>query len=284
MSTTLIGNQIPDQFPINAAGTSFYPTLVYVPDSYATSSSKYSLIIHLHGDGEKGTDLNKLINTSLPQRIAQGFKPISVKGTEFIVVSPQCPTFTPQWWELKYIIPGVIKKYRIDVSRIYVTGYSYGGYGTWTCLTEDLTVAKLIAAISPVCAATLEGDKISRMAPNALATKMPILQICGTSDSFIGPADQYQKTLSAQNYTPMPIEERIIGGVHFDAWNFAYNPASKILSAGGINIYDWFDQYSLAPAVVAPPPVTVPPPVVIPPKTIKSITITYSDGSQEIKP
>src|ERR1700733_4506349 len=155
-SQTVIGRQNVDQYPITAAGALTYG-LTWVPPDY-NPAKKYPLIIFLHGSGEGGdgiSGLNNLLNQGLPWWIARGFSPSAVnpvdgKTYEFIVVSPQAPSaweWSYQYLEIQYILPNVLSRYSIDQSRIYITGLSAGGSGTWSCVTDDSTFARRIAAI-----------------------------------------------------------------------------------------------------------------------------------------
>src|SRR5882724_2912557 len=132
---TIIGRQNVDQFPVNQSGTLTYG-LTWLPSSYAANPSKrYALIIFLHGNGESGStisDLNKLVNENppgLPARIANGFNAIAVnpkdgQSYEFIVCSPQAPSWSYNYDQLKYILPNITSRYRVDTSQIYITGLS----------------------------------------------------------------------------------------------------------------------------------------------------------------
>src|SRR6476620_2156079 len=142
---TIIGRQKVDQFPITSWNMMTYG-LTWLPTDYSTNTTqKYPLIIFLHGKGETGDGvggLYNLISTALPQYIANGWDPVAVNPADgqtykFIVVSPQAPTSTGwsyTWDNVQYILQDVINRYRVDLSRIYVTGLSAGGNGTWTCV------------------------------------------------------------------------------------------------------------------------------------------------------
>lgn len=258
-----IGNQLVDSFPINNWSVpARYYGLTWLPDSYANSIQNYPLVIHLHGDGEKGSGvagLKVLCNTSLPQRIANGFKPWA-KGQEFIVISPQSPT-SPGLPEevLQYMLADIIKRYRVDVNRIYVTGYSYGGHDTWTCVADELVFAKKIAAILPVSSAAVEGvfnnggtiiNRVANIPINVSATKMPVWNICGILDGMITYADAYTTAINAVTLGPKAKETRLAGVGH-SAWNQSYDTSFR---PNGLNFLEWMLQYSLAP-VVSPKPV-----------------------------
>ena len=91
---TTMGRQNVDQYPTTAWGTLTYG-LTYLPSDYNSTTTKYPLIIFLHGSGEGGDGipgLNNLLIYGLPNRIANGWDPQAVnpadgKNYKFIVVS-----------------------------------------------------------------------------------------------------------------------------------------------------------------------------------------------------
>ena len=117
--------------------------LLYLPEGCAKRRAKFPLVLFLHGAGERGDDLERVKVHGLPKIAAQG------GDFPFIVVSPQCPANT--WWSndlLKALIDEIVKRYPIDQSRIYATGLSMGGFGTWNLACE---YPDLFAAIAPIC-------------------------------------------------------------------------------------------------------------------------------------
>ena len=108
--------------------------LLYLPKGYEQKPS-WPLVLFLHGAGERGDNLDLVKKNGLPQLIAAG------KEFPFIVVSPQCPT--DQSWEpfeLTALLDDIVEKYKVDQDRVYVTGLSMGGFGTWALAarTPDL--------------------------------------------------------------------------------------------------------------------------------------------------
>src|SRR5262245_37617758 len=101
--------------------------LLYLPMDYDQSNEKsWPLVLFRHGAGERGDDLEKVKTHGPPKLIAAG------KEFPFIVVSPQCPK--GKWWEpieLLALLDEIAGKYRVDPERIYVTGLSMGGFGSW---------------------------------------------------------------------------------------------------------------------------------------------------------
>lgn len=117
--------------------------LLYLPPGYGESSEQWPLLLFLHGAGERGADLDSVKVHGPPKMIAEG------RDFPFIVVSPQCPT-GERWSEdvLNALLDEIIETYRVDETRIYVTGLSMGGYGTWRLAQ---TSPDRIAAIVPIC-------------------------------------------------------------------------------------------------------------------------------------
>jgi len=120
-----------------------YPYLIHFPDSYENSGKAFPLMIFLHGAGERGANLSMLEVHGPPKLIKEG------KGFPCIVISPQCPENV--YWQtnrLEKVLDEVSSKYRIDLKRIYLTGLSMGGYGTWEWAAQ---FPDKFAAIAPIC-------------------------------------------------------------------------------------------------------------------------------------
>ncbi|MGA2033620.1 MAG: prolyl oligopeptidase family serine peptidase [Thermoguttaceae bacterium] len=116
--------------------------LLYLPQDYDGKDS-WPLLLFLHGAGERGHDLELVKKHGPPKLIAAG------KAFPFIVVSPQCADNA--WWEpveLSTLLDEIVEKYKVDQDRIYVTGLSMGGFGTWSLAGRE---PKRLAAIVPIC-------------------------------------------------------------------------------------------------------------------------------------
>ena len=121
--------------------------LLSLPDGYNKNTEvKWPAILFLHGAGEVGNDLEKVKTHGPPKLIKAGQK------IPFIVISPQVAAGYYEWSPdlLMLMMKEIIKKYRIDPDRVYLSGLSMGGYGTW-----DLAMRypDLFAAIAPICGA-----------------------------------------------------------------------------------------------------------------------------------
>lgn len=121
-----------------------YRYLEALPEGYAADTTKkWPLLVFLHGAGERGDDLELLKKHGPPKLIAAG------KNFEAVVICPQVPQ--KSIWNahgVKALIDEVVRTRRIDAGRIYLTGISMGGFGTWD---TALAYPDTFAAIAPIC-------------------------------------------------------------------------------------------------------------------------------------
>jgi len=116
--------------------------LLFLPQGYEKSKQLWPLMLFLHGAGESGTNLAK-VKIHGPPMIVD-----SKPDFPFILVSPQSPGRGWNSDTLNALLDDVMHKFRVDKSRIYVTGLSMGGYGTWSLAAA---YPKRFAAIVPIC-------------------------------------------------------------------------------------------------------------------------------------
>ncbi len=154
-----------------------YPYQLFVPRGYyADKKQMWPLVIFLHGSGERGTDIAAVKKNGPPKIIADH------PGSPFLLVSPQLEDVPDNRWDttkLDTLLAAVRKTYRVDPSRIYLTGLSLGGYGTWNWALKR---PELFAAIAPVAA---NGEDKS-LNPCALKD-MPIWAFHGDQDDVVDP-------------------------------------------------------------------------------------------------
>ncbi|MBG90163.1 MAG: phospholipase [Verrucomicrobiales bacterium] len=139
--------------------------LRYIPQAYdAKTKRKWPLILFLHGAGERGDDLDRVAIHGPPQLVSENSPVPKNESPEakkrrigsmqflrqnFVVISPQCPA--DEIWNphhLSALLDDVVDQLRIDKKRIYLTGLSMGGYGTWDL---GLRQPGRFAAIAPIC-------------------------------------------------------------------------------------------------------------------------------------
>ena len=116
--------------------------LLYLPKDYDQQDA-WPLVLFLHGSGERGDDLELVKTHGPPKLIAEG------RDFPFLIVSPQCPK-DRQWEpiELIALLEHIGSRYKVDAERIYVTGLSMGGFGTWRLAGY---APHRFAAIAPIC-------------------------------------------------------------------------------------------------------------------------------------
>ncbi|HUT35109.1 MAG TPA: sugar-binding protein [Planctomycetota bacterium] len=113
------------------------------PGAEADKAKRWPTILFLHGAGERGDDL-KVVEVHGPPKLVK-----TRKDFPFIVISPQCPKGV--WWSaplLDDLLNEVADKYPIDPDRIYLTGLSMGGFGSWMLAMEH---PDRFAAVVPIC-------------------------------------------------------------------------------------------------------------------------------------
>ncbi|MCT2562162.1 prolyl oligopeptidase family serine peptidase [Chryseobacterium herbae] len=117
----------------------------YILDYPQKAKGNVPLIVFLHGSGERGNNLEAV----------KAHSPFTYKNLmkePVAILAPQCPE--DSWWDtvtVYNLIKEIQKKYKIDASRIYLTGLSLGGWGTLKLAMEH---PEMFAAVVPVCAPT----------------------------------------------------------------------------------------------------------------------------------
>ncbi|MBD0416964.1 carboxylesterase family protein [Oryzicola mucosus] len=117
--------------------------LLYTPDDYASSDKSYPLVVWLHGGDQGGSDIEKVKSSGLPKLIEDG------KKFPFLVLSPQNPSEELLYpiEKVENLLRNIVAKHRVDPSRIYVVGYSRGGFGAWAMAEQ---FPESFAAVVPI--------------------------------------------------------------------------------------------------------------------------------------
>jgi hypothetical protein len=199
-----------------------YYYLTYLPKNYNLDSLQHwPLIIYLHGGSDRGNDLNKLYSSGIPDQIYRE------RNFPFIIIAPQCPLSlrweTDNWFEPLY--KEISGKYRIDTNRIYLTGYSLGGSGTWNLAIK---YSELFAAIAPISGFTSHNDFINKQVKRL--KDMPIWAFHGKMDITVPyeETERIVKKLQKKNKHIKFTSDPNVG--HWIHWNIYPNQ----------DLYDWF--------------------------------------------
>lgn len=197
--------------------------LLFLPDGFSKKKQGWPMILFLHGAGERGSDLKKVKKHGPPKIVEKR------KDFPFIVVSPQCPK--DDWWTdkvevLTHLLDDIVAKYDVDTERIYLTGLSMGGYGTWTLAAA---YPDRFAAIAPICGG---GKRIM-----ALRLKdIPVWAFHGAKDRVV-PLKESEEMVNAIKTRGGDARLTVYPDAGHDSWTVTYNNKE---------LYDWFLKHRKA--------------------------------------
>ena len=212
--------------PIDETKTEIVKYWVFIPtDESAKTDAGFPLLLFLHGAGERGTNAN-LVTVHGPAKFCAD--PARAKNWRFLTVSPQVKG--NRFWspaQLRKLLEKVCDEYPIDRSRVYVTGLSMGGFGTWGLVANS---PDLIAAAAPLC-----GGYDVKFADKM--TKTPIWAFHGTADGAV--KYEYSRNLvdAVRAAGNTDVKFTTYPGAGHDVWTRTYdNP----------ELYDWLLSKKLA--------------------------------------
>ena len=194
--------------------------LFYLPENYQINEkSDWPLLLFLHGMGERGNDLDQVKIHGIPKIVD------AKRDFPFIAISPQCPLdFVWRDQEmleaLESLLLEIVKNYRVDKSRIYVTGLSMGGRGTWAIAAHR---PDLFAAAAPIC-----GGGNPKTASKL--TTIPFWVFQGALDKVHYP-EESEVMIQALKKEGGDVRYTLYPELHHDSWTITYdNP----------DLYKWF--------------------------------------------
>ncbi len=198
------------------------PYVVFVPANHDKTKPS-PVILFLHGAGE--TKGGKMM--PIEQGIAPHIKRLEEKKQpfKFITIIPQAETFgwaaeSANGKRALAILDEVVKEYNGDPKRLYLTGISMGGFGTWSVAAAH---PDKFAAIAPVC-----GGGKAEWAEKL--KDLPIWNFHGDQDSAVkvqlsrDMIDAIKKAGGKPRYTEFPF-------VGHNSWDAAY---------AHDELYSWF--------------------------------------------
>jgi dienelactone hydrolase len=256
-TTTLSYSQVQTARPTTVSGAcgGYYE---YLPQGYSSNTwQNYPLIIAVHGIGEIGngtSDLGNLLNcwTAIPRLIANGGFPSSFnvggQNFSFIVISPQFNRW-PYASDVNAVVDYAVQHYRVDQSRIYVTGLSMGGGAVWDFAGNYPTKA---AAVVPVCGAASSDPTRAQAIANA---KLPVWATHNQDDPTVSVSNTTGWVSLIGQYGGN-IQSTIFPTSGHDAWSKTYDPN---FTQNGVNVYQWMLQHQKGSSTTSTPP---PPPAV----------------------
>lgn len=197
------------------------------------TGKKYPVVLFLHGAGERGTDNKKQLQY-FPDWISTDemrakfpcfvIAPQCRNGKQWVNVPWGAKTSTPQG-EISDqlaaavgILQEVLAKQPVDRKRVYLTGLSMGGYGTW-----DLALRHpdWFAAVAPVCGG---GDE--RLAERL--KDVPLWAWHGDKDGAV-PVERTQQMIAAIKAAGGSPKFTELPGVGHNSWNQAYHGPDNLI-------------------------------------------------------
>lgn len=191
--------------------------LVFHPEGYAKADKPFPLIVFLHGAGEVGTNLD-LVKKHGPPKIVE-----TKKDFPFIVVSPQAPEFGWKPDVLNALLDEVLANNKVDPDRVYLTGLSMGGYGTWAWAAAN---PHHFAAIAPICGG-------GNPAQAERLKNLPTWVFHGAKDAVV-PLKRSEEMVDAIKKAGGNPKFTVYPEANHDSWTATYdNP----------ELYQWFLQH-----------------------------------------
>ena len=197
--------------------------LIHLPADYDVEADRtWPLVIFLHGAGERGNDLEKLKKWGPPKFIEEQTLPAELQ--QAIIVSPQCPA--DQWWandtmiaSLDQMFADILADHAVDIDRVYLTGVSMGGYGTWAWAGRN---PRRFAAVAPVC-----GGATFFHARTIARAKLPLWTFHGDRDPIVPLSETVAafQPLQQQNHTGPDARLTVFPNTQHNSWTPAYATA-----------------------------------------------------------
>lgn len=181
---------------------------LYLPENYnKDTTTRWPLMLFLHGSGESGYDVQK-VKVNGPPKLADNGKKFP-----FIIVSPQSEV--PSGWdvEILYRLLQYIKKnYRVNEKKVYLTGLSMGGFGTWALAMK---YPDEFAAIAPICGG---GDTT-----NAWKLRnIPVWCFHGAKDDVVPPIGSENLVKATKRFNDH-VRFTLYPDANHNSWEVTYN-------------------------------------------------------------
>lgn len=225
---------------INASTPGYY---VALPSLYDQTTKRYPAILFFTGGGQLGngsTDLPLLANDGMMQLVVnKTFPPNIVSGDRnfsFVVFNPQFSK-QPTAEELLDVYDFLKKNYRVDTTRIYMSGLSFGA------LLADETAALIPSKFGALVTMSnaISDAAMSAKCAKMVAASLPVWAFHNKDDQNIPSAFTVTFINTLRSYRPK-IDPRLtlFASAEHDAWTPAINPAYR---ENNMNIYEFMLKY-----------------------------------------
>jgi predicted peptidase len=220
------GSEVEQTLKVSDGSISY---LLYLPKGYTAENdkaAKWPLMLFLHGRGESDGPLSIVKKWGPPYFIEHGV------DFHYIIASPQCPP-SPKSWDkaeeqalLVALLDHLTNQFKVDTDRIYLTGLSMGGYGSWRLAADH---PERFAAVVPICG----GGKTSDAAK---LKDLPIWAWHGLADPAVPVKNSIDMVEAIKKAGGAKVRLTTLEGVHHNSWQAAYATP---------DLYEWLDKQSL---------------------------------------
>ena len=195
----------------------------YLPKDFDPKKN-YPLVFFLHGAGERGEDLELGSRHGFMKHVREG------REYPFIFVAPLCPA--DRYWgcyteSLLAFLDEICETLPVDRDRVYLTGLSMGGTGTFMLAMAD---PGRFAAIAPICGSGICWN-------GGILKDLPVLMYHGDCDHIV-PIQESVTMLNAINKNGGNAQLKICNGIKHGVWNVAYD---------GDELVNWFLSHRRQP-------------------------------------
>ena len=221
-------NRLAISLPLDESRKDVVQYWLFLPKDYDAHAEKtWPLLLFLHGAGERGNDIDKVMIHGPAKRLKeQAFR----ENCPFIVVSPQC--HEDHYWapkQLLLLLDTLEKEMKVDNGRIYVTGLSMGGFGSWMLAAE---APDRFAAAAPVCG----GFQVEQAAK---LVDVPIWAFHGVKDSLVPVNLSIDMVSAIEIAGGKKIRLTLYPEANHDSWTETYNKEE---------LYRWLLSHKKSPA------------------------------------
>lgn len=215
-------------------GSGEYGYRIFIPKDWS-KNKKWPVLLFLHGAGERGDDNVAQTRVGIGPAIQR-----QRDSFPFVVVLPQCPR--DRWWtepemqaQAMKALDQTSREFNCDAKRIYLTGISMGGYGSWLMCANN---PKKFAAIAVICGGVVPPPRLALREtartlwgsgdPYAIVAskigKTPVWLFHGDADPAV-PVTESRKMRDAIKAVGGDVRYSEYSGVGHNSWDRAYAEA-----------------------------------------------------------
>jgi predicted peptidase len=227
--------------PSTAIGANVSGYYQALPWYYYATTKNYPLIIFIPGGGQLGnggSDLPSLLSDGMAKLLNEQKFPanfiVNGSNTSFIVLTPQLRKY-PSNEDVKAFIDYAFQNFRVDRSRVYLSGISIGG----TIISDvAATYPSLITAVVPIAGESQTQESCRQLALNHI----PVWDFHNSGDPTVNVSQSNTFIAWINSYSPSPApRQTVFQANEHDAWTKALDPAYK---ENNMNVYEWMLQYA----------------------------------------